>query len=153
MGEARGREYLAKLATQNVTGVKSSGRQVLDQVIAGEFALALQIFNNHAPISKSRGAPIEWIPMEPAMAVMCVMSVVKGAPHPNAAKLLFEFIVSDDGQAIMAQSGELPVAPGVKARVPELRPQDGGFRAVYLGPEEITRQVPVWQRVYEEYFR
>ena len=87
------------------------------------------------------------------MTVMCVMSVVKGAPHPNAAKLLFEFIVSDEGQAIMARSGELPVAPGVRATTPELRPQDGGFRATYLGPEEIAQQVPVWQRVYEEYFR
>ncbi len=68
MGEDKGMDYLRALAKQNVTSVKVSARQVLDQVIAGEYSIALQIFNNHAVISAQQGAPSAWIPMNPALA-------------------------------------------------------------------------------------
>ena len=59
MGEEKARAYLARLAMQNVTPLKVSGRQVLDLVIAGEYPIGLQIFNNHAFISANKGAPVD----------------------------------------------------------------------------------------------
>ena len=55
MGEEKGTAYLQALAKQNVTGLKVAARQVLDEVIAGEYSIALQIFNNHAVISAAQG--------------------------------------------------------------------------------------------------
>ena len=80
--------YTAKLAAQGIQGHSVSGRQMLDLVIAGEFPLALQTFNNHSVISAKRGAPSDWIKMEPATVVLQVASVAKGAQHPNAAETL-----------------------------------------------------------------
>src|SRR6516225_10489777 len=51
MGETRGMDYLRKLAKQNIKSVSASARAVLDQVIAGEYELSLQILNHHAAIS------------------------------------------------------------------------------------------------------
>jgi iron(III) transport system substrate-binding protein len=152
MGEDKGRAYLAKLAKQNVVGMKAAARQVLDQVIAGEYAIALQIFNNHAPISKARGAPVDWLKLEKSMAVVLPMSLTKGAPHPNAGRLLFDFILSEEGQTIMANSGELPVLPSVAPKEAGLRPGPG-FEAIYMSPEKLIEQIPAWSKIFDEYFR
>lgn len=152
-GEAKAREYFARLAKQNVTGISAAARQVLDQVISGEYALALQIFNNHATVSRSRGAPVGWLKTQPAMAVVLPMSVTAGAPHPNAGKLLFDFILSDEGQTIMAAGGELPVVPHIPPREPDLRPGPGNFRANYVAPRQLVSEVAGWAKIYDEYFR
>ena len=152
-GEAKARDYFGKLAKQNVAAIKASGRQILDQVIAGEYAIGLQIFNNHAPISKRRGAPVGWLKMEPGLAVVLPMSLTKGAPHPNAGKLLFDFILSEEGQKIMADSGELPVLPSVKPLEADLRPGPGNYRAIYAPPERLVSDVAAWTKIYDEYFK
>jgi iron(III) transport system substrate-binding protein len=153
MGEEKGRAYLAQLSKQNISSMKAAARQVLDTVIAGEFSIALQIFNNHAVISQRKGAPVGWLKMEPALAVVLPMSVTVGSPHPNAGKLLVDFIVSDEGQTIMARAGELPVAPNIPPLDPELRPETGHFRANYIAPDKLTASLAAWSKVYDEYFR
>ena len=151
-GEARARAYFEKLARQNVTAVKASARQILDLAIAGEYSIALQIFNNHAPISRKRGAPVGWLKIEPGLAVILPMSLTKGAPRPNAGKLLFEFILSEEGQKIMADSGELPVLPSVSPLEPDLRPGPA-FRARYIAPAALADSVAGWTKIYDEYFK
>ena len=153
MGEEKGKDYLRKLAAQGIVGHSVSGRQMLDLVIAGEFPLALQIFNNHTVISAARGAPSDWIPMEPALGLLSVASVTKFAPHPNAAKLLMEFLVSEEGQRLMAASCELPVHPRVPPNDPRLRPDSGNYRAVYFTPEELDAALPRWFEIFKDIFR
>ena len=60
MGQEKGKAYLQRLKTQNVAKTTASNRQLLDLVIAGEYPLALHIFNHHAHISKTAGAPVDW---------------------------------------------------------------------------------------------
>jgi ABC-type Fe3+ transport system substrate-binding protein len=153
MGEEKARAYLAKLAKQNITPLNVSGRQVLDLVIAGEYPIALQIFNNHAFISVSKGAPVDWIKMQPPLITYSAMSVPKGAPTPNAGKLLIDYIVSLEGQQVFADAGELPVHPGVKLRDPTLVPDGMTFKASFLTPEEVDRNLVPWTKIFDEYFR
>ena len=153
MGEAKGRAYLETLAKQNIAGLQVAARQVLDQVIAGEYAIALNIFNNHAVISAAKGAPSDWIAMNPAMAVLSVISVTKDAPHTNAGKLFIEFLVSEEGQKIYRDADYMPVDPGVSPRDPALRPNGDSFKAVTFTPEQIEANMPKWAQVFQEYFR
>ena len=64
-GEEKGKAYLRELAKQNITRLGGSARAVTDQAIAGEYPIVLQIFNHQPVISAKRGAPIDWIPMNP----------------------------------------------------------------------------------------
>ena len=153
MGEDQGRAYLRDLAKQDIAGVRVSARQVLNQVIAGEYAVGLAIFNNHAVISAEKGAPCTWIPMSPAMTVLSVLSVMKGAPHPNAAKLLVDFLVSEAGQKLYRDADYLPVDPAVPPRDPSLRPDGDKFRALFFTPEQVVADMPHWMDIYNEYFR
>lgn len=56
---------------------------------------------------KERGAPIDWTALGPAPAVMVGAGVSAQAPHPNAAKLFLEFVLSREGQKLMQTPGRL----------------------------------------------
>ena len=153
MGEEKGMAYLRELAKQNPSGLAVAARQVLDQVIAGEYAIALNIFNNHAVISAAKGAPVDWVPMNPALAVLSVISVTKDAPHPNAGRLLLEFLLSEDGQKIYRDADYLPVDPNVPPNDLSLRPDGEKFKAIYKTPEEIDKEMPRWAEIFKSLFR
>jgi iron(III) transport system substrate-binding protein len=153
LGEAKGLEFLRRLERQNISGLQVSARQVLDQVIAGEYALGLQIFNHHAGISAAQGAPVDWIPMNPALGVMSVAYVTQGAPHPNAGRLLLDFLGSNEGQQVYRDADYMPTNPAVEPRNPKLRPDGDKFRAIYMTPEETDVEMPKWTQIYKDIFR
>ena len=153
MGEEKARAYFSKLSKQNIAQLRVSGRQVLDQVIAGEYAIGLQIFNNHAFISASKGAPVDWVKLQPPLVSYSVMSVPKGAPQPNAGKLLIDFMVSEEGQKIFADAGELPVHPKARLRDPTMIPDGQNFKGTFLSPEKLASDLVIWSRIFDEYFR
>jgi len=153
MGDEKGRTYLRALARQNIAPLAGSAREVLDHVIAGEYAIALQIFNHHAVISARKGAPVDWIKMEPATGNLSTISVLKNAPHANAAKLLADFIISQEGQEVFRAADYIAAHPQVPALVPTLKPAEGQFRARFFTPEQTEDSMPRWQRVADEIFR
>jgi iron(III) transport system substrate-binding protein len=153
MGDEKGMAYLRQLQKQRIAGVDVSARQVLDQTIAGEYAIALQIFNHHAVISAKKGAPVKWIAMEPATGVLSVVSIPKAAPHPNAAKLFEEFLVSKEGQRLYQAAEYLPADPDIPALDATLKPEGGHFRSRFFSPEETAEKMPRWKKIYDEIFR
>ena len=102
MGTDKGMDYLRRFAAQEPVTIPAAQRVVLDKVISGEYPLAVMILNYHATISMNQGAPVQWIRMEPLLQTMSLISIVKDSPHPNAARLLVEFMLSDEGQKVMA---------------------------------------------------
>ena len=81
MGQEAGKAYLQKLKGQNIAKSTASNRQILDLTIAGEFPIALHIFNHHAYISKTAGAPVDWYAIEPVTAtIQTIASDKKHAP-------------------------------------------------------------------------
>jgi len=82
LGAEAGKTYLQKLKAQNIAKTTASNRQVLDLTIAGEYPLALQIFNHHAFISKSAGAPVDWQPHEPVTATIQTIALAKKLSAP-----------------------------------------------------------------------
>jgi ABC-type Fe3+ transport system substrate-binding protein len=153
LGEEKGRAYLSALAQQRIVALGGSARSVTDQAIAGEYPLVLQVFNHQAFISAERGAPVAWIPMNPSMAILSVAGVTAPAPHPNAGKLLVDFLVSDEGQSLFRSIGYIRVAPQIAPRDPALRPDGKTFRGTFFSPEAIDTAMPHWNDVFNEIFR
>jgi len=152
MGEEKGKAYLKKLATQQIKTVPSNPRVVLDQVIAGQYPLALITYNHHSVISGRKGAPVKWLKMEPAVGAMAMSVLLKG-PHPNAAKLLIDYLLSSDGAQVIRNANYIPSNPKVEALDPTLKPEKGGFKAVTPSPEEIEKNVGKWIGIYKELFQ
>jgi ABC-type Fe3+ transport system substrate-binding protein len=157
MGEDEGLAYLRKLAKQKIVNIGVSAREVLNQVISGEYPIALHIFNHQAAISAAQEAPVDWIRLEPATVYLSMLALTTQSPHPNAGKLLFDFLESEEGQELFRDADYLPVDPNVPSRYPSLTPSGGHFRAITLSPEALDTQAPNspmrhWQDVYHQLF-
>lgn len=152
MGRERGMQFLARLAKQRMIALGGSARAAVDQVIAGEYPMVLQAFNHQAVISARRGAPVDWIRLNPAMGVLSVAAVVKGGPNPNAGKLLVDFFLSREGQMLFRAGDYIPVDPDIAPQEPSLRPDGTTLRARYFSPEQIDEAMPTWYRIYKEMF-
>jgi ABC-type Fe3+ transport system substrate-binding protein len=144
--------YLPKLKQQNIAKSTASARQILDLVIAGEYPMAIQIFNHHAFISKSAGAPVEWQPLEPVTATNNAVGVAKNAPHPHAAMLFLDFMLSRKGQRVFQAANYLPAHPEVPALQADLKPGVRFKKANYLSPEVLFDKSDEWAEYFEKEF-
>jgi ABC-type Fe3+ transport system substrate-binding protein len=153
LGEEKGMAFLDKLAKQQVINDDITARAILDKVIQGEYSIGLAIFNHHAVLSAQKGAPVDWLKLNPIAAPMQVTSLVKGAKHPNAGKLLIDFIASEEGQTVLAASDYLPAMPAVQAKTPTLKPEAGNFKPLYFPPDAFARDGEKWELIYKDKFR
>jgi ABC-type Fe3+ transport system substrate-binding protein len=153
MGPEKGMAYLRTFAAQEPVFIPASQRVVLDKVISGEYPLAVMTFNHHAAISAAQGAPVAWIRMEPLSESINLIGILKDSPHPNAARLLEEFILSDDGQKVLADNDYVPANPSVPAKIAELKPDAGHFKVNVVTPDMARDDLPKWTAIYKELFR
>lgn len=152
MGQEAGKAYLQKLRQQNIVKTTASARQILDLVIAGEYPLAIQIFNHHAHISKAVGAPVEWQPLEPVTATNNSIGIAKTAPHPHAAMLFLDFVLSKKGQRVFQAANYLPAHPEIAALQADLKPGVRFKKANYLTPELLFEKSNEWGDYFEKEF-
>lgn len=106
LGQERGLNYMRALAKQQPS--PREGHELLAQLIAaGEGIFDINIPAASVERMKERGAPIDWTALGPVPAIMVGVGVSSQAPHPNAAKLFLEFVLSRDGQRLMQTPGRL----------------------------------------------
>jgi iron(III) transport system substrate-binding protein len=153
MGEEHGMDYLRALSRQRIVNIEASSRAILDQVIAGEYPIGLMMFNHHTVISAQKGAPSDWLRIEPVPVAFDAVGVLKDAPHPNAARLLVDFLTSEDGQRVLQKADYLPALPSVPAMKAGLRPEDGHFKATFFRPDDIYDRIPGWTKVVGDLFK
>jgi ABC-type Fe3+ transport system substrate-binding protein len=153
MGEDNGMRYLHALARQSIVPLPIAARAVLDRVIAGEYPIGLEMNSSHAVISAALGAPVRFVPLDPVTMTLQIAGISRGAPHPNAAKLLLDFMISRAGQEVFRDADYIPVRPDVPAKSPEVKPDTGNYRAIMLTPEEIDANTQRWAKVYDDIFR
>ena len=101
----KGAEFVQKLKSQDIMLHSVSGRAILDMVISGELGASPTTFLSHARVSISKGAPIKWVPMDVVPTNSGGVAVAAGAPHPNAALLFADFLLSPEGQKFLGKFG------------------------------------------------
>jgi iron(III) transport system substrate-binding protein len=113
MGENKGMEFMQALAKQDVA--IRSGRSLITQLLAaGEFDLQIVAYWYRPYLLKKQGAPVDWFSLEPAFVALHPISIVERAPHLNAAKLFIEYVLSEEGQRLLAKRGREPARPGIR---------------------------------------
>jgi len=117
MGRERGTAYLKKLAAQEMRFY--AGLSLLTNLLAaGEFPLGLYTNLHSVEETKSKGAPVEWVPQDQGVFTKFQpVSIAARAPHPNAAKLYVDFGLSLEGQKLIASMGRVPVRTGVQNNI------------------------------------
>ena len=108
MGEEKALAYLQKLAKQDIVPIASANRVVVDRVMAGEHALCLDAFLHHPIISARKGAPVAPLPLDPVLTVVSSVMLPKAPPHPYAAMLFIDYLLSKEGQARLQGADYFP---------------------------------------------
>jgi iron(III) transport system substrate-binding protein len=104
LGQERGLRYMRELAKQQPSA--REGHELLAQlVVAGEGFFDINIPAASVERMKERGAPIDWTALGAVPAIMVGAGLATGSPHPNAAKLFLEFLLSREGQKLMQTPG------------------------------------------------
>jgi iron(III) transport system substrate-binding protein len=123
--------YFKKLAAQEPV-VKRGNTERVQLAVAGEYSLIIA-YNQTIQRMTSRGAPIDWLPLEPAVTQVNPVMIGAKAPHPNAARLFNDFILSKEGQEMLRAMQRIPVRKDVEPDPPRLF---RGFKYVIENPED-----------------
>jgi iron(III) transport system substrate-binding protein len=155
-GEEKAAAYFHKLAAQKMTNFGSgSARTLVDRVVAGEFPIALNIFAHHPLISKAKGAPVDSQLMDPVPSTAGTMVIPKGVRHPYAAMLLVDFILSREGQLILADAdyfaARSDVAP--KDMLASVIPERAGVPELFLSPDRLNQYTETSEKILEDLFQ
>lgn len=145
MGRERGLKFMRALAGQNVHIRR--GRSLITQLLlAGEFDLQITAYWYRAHRLMQQGAPIRWAAIEPVILALHPVSLAARAPHPNAARLFIDYVLSEEGQNLFAREGRESSRPGVK---PAGFPDHLRFHA---SRPELAENLEENNRLYEEIF-
>ncbi len=138
----KGDAFASKLKAQDISLHSVSGRAMADLAISGEVPISPSIFRDHAMESKLKGAPIDWVAMEGVPTNAGATSIVYQAPHPHAAVLMADFILSPEGQKILEdlQFGSPSKDFGFKRWYPEAG----------LTTDQYDREATKWQKALRE---
>lgn len=109
MGEKPALEYSRKLATQGL--IRRRGHTLLSQLLlVGEFSVQIEGYHHTVFGLKEKGAPIEYVITNPViMRPPSAVGLAKKAPHPHAAALFIDYLLSPEGgQKIFADQLRWP---------------------------------------------
>ena len=155
-GEEKARAYFDKLKEQKIVNFGAgSARTLVDRVVAGEYAIALNIFAHHPLISKAKGAPVNSRLFDPTASTAATMGVVKGLKHPHAAMLLIDYILSKEGQEILLGAEYFPADPKVppSPMLAPVVPKTAGVPENFVGPDKLMKYTDASEEIFRTLFR
>jgi iron(III) transport system substrate-binding protein len=117
MGEAKGVAFFRELVAGNGISVRSGHTLLTNLVASGEVPLALAVYQYSVEQAKKKGSPIDWFVIGPAVSITNGIAVPKRAPHPHAALLFYDYVLSPEGQRILAKIGYVPTSVKVESPV------------------------------------
>jgi ABC-type Fe3+ transport system substrate-binding protein len=117
-GEEKGRALLKSLGATLKPAIINGHLAVARAVGAGEYAIALTNYVNLTLNMKLAGAATDFWAIDPVALFYMQVSASAQAPHPSAAKLGMNFILSAEGEGLFAQRGRIPSRPDVETNPP-----------------------------------
>jgi iron(III) transport system substrate-binding protein len=102
-GTEKAQKFLDGLKKQDVRLVQ--GRALLTELLSGgEIAILVNNFLQNSIEAKRKGSPVDFIALDPVISAAGLIGINKQAPHPNAAKLFVDFVLSKEGQELIVKT-------------------------------------------------
>lgn len=146
-----GWDYYKKLKANDIMIVQGN-QQVLDTIKRGERPIALGALDSYAAAARKQGHKIHSIyPADGTFIIPSPTAVIKGSPHPNAAKVFANFMLSDTAQKLFPADG------GYSARVdigpPADSPQLKDVKPMAIDYNQIEKDSVAVKRQFNEIFQ
>jgi len=145
LGEEAGLKLFRDIVATNGMSVRKGHTLLTNLVAAGEVPIGLTVFMQNADVAKKNGAPLDWFLIPPTVARPNGIALAKRAPHPHAALLFYDFMLSD-GQQIMLKREFVPTS----RKIPSLLNR---ITLNFVDPDLVLDGGEKWQKLYSEVVR
>ena len=147
--DVMGREYLDKMADQEVSVQDMAPAALMNLVVSGEVPLSPTIFDANVTIARQKGAPVEWRALEPVVTTVGSAALMSKAPNPHTALLFIDFLLSKEGQQLIMKGGLWSPREDVGT-------VDQKFKKSYLDEkyslEELEAKFTQWENLMRQLF-
>ena len=142
LGEAKGLKLFRDIVAANGISVRTGHTLLTNLVVSGEVPLALTVYNYKAEQLKNNGAPIDWFVIPPALARPQGVGLARRAPHPNAAVLFFDFMLTD-AQELLVKRDFIPTSKKISTPLNK-------FPLKFIDPKVVLDEKDKWSNLYKE---
>ena len=143
MGEARGLKLFRDIVAANGISVRKGHSLLNNMVGSGEVPLALTVYNYMPETARKKGVPVDWFALEPVIARANAIGIARRAPHPNAALLFYDYILSPEGQRVLASLDSVPTNATVDSPMKKMKLK-------LIDPAVSQSQMDKWTKLYDE---
>jgi iron(III) transport system substrate-binding protein len=149
-GDAKGAKIVEDIVKNLKPAITKGHLALARSVGAGEYDVSLNNYLNLSLNVKLSGGPIDFWVMDPVAVFYGQVGINAKAPHPNAARLLSNFMLSKEGQTALTAKGRIPTRADVESNPPGILKALAGHKVVpvTLSPQEESK----WQKVFKEKF-
>ena len=141
-GGDKGIKFFQDLVARNGVSPRTGHTLLTNMVVSGEVPLALSVYNYMPEQAKKKGAPIDWFALEPAIARSNAVGVARRAPHPAAALLFHEYMLTDAQQHMVA----LDYVPTSTKVASPLK----GVRILITDPIRTLDESEKWSKIFDD---
>jgi iron(III) transport system substrate-binding protein len=146
LGREKGIKYMRDLSKQDP--MLRIGQTLITQLVAAS-EIALQINANAVSVNrlKQKGAPIDWVAPGPLPGLMVGVGFISQAPHPAAARLFIDFLLSKEGQQLYQNAGrlvartDLPQDESMKVRGAQIVPVDPAWAENFDEDSRLMKEI------------
>ena len=115
-GKDRTAAYVEKLGASGNLQIRT-GRTTLSQMLsAGEAPIAVTVYPYDIENLRTKGAPVDWALLDQNPGLMQPTSISRRAAHPHAAALLYDYLLSKEGQEVYSAMGRTPANPNATVK-------------------------------------
>jgi iron(III) transport system substrate-binding protein len=142
LGEQRGLKLFRDIVATNGISVRKGHTLLANLIISGEVPLALTTYAYRAVQLKNSGAPVDWFALPPTIARFEGAGVARRAPHPNAAILFFDFMLTDAQELLRNRDYSLASR--------KVRPAADGIAVTFLDAARNLDENQKWSKYYRD---
>ena len=142
MVKARGEEFVRKLKDQQIKLYTLDAPALVNVIASGEVIASPAIFQSHTWLAASKGAPVEWVPMDLVPNNVGSAAIAIKPPNPHGAVLMADFLLGPEGQKILEK---FHYGSATKEKpFKRWRPERG------LTTEKYEKEVDSWEKLLKQ---
>jgi iron(III) transport system substrate-binding protein len=143
LGQEKGTKLFKDIVDANGISVRKGHSLLANLVASGEVPLGLTLYNYAPEQLKQKGAPIQSFIIPPAIAQFRAVGLLKKAPHPHAAMLWYDFMLSEEGQQILTKRFNIPTSKMIDT-------PEKSLPLKFIDPAQFLDMNEKWVKAYEE---
>ncbi|MDB5776056.1 MAG: Iron uptake protein [Herbaspirillum sp.] len=146
LGEEKGGKLFRDIVATNGISMRQGDSLLTNLVTAGDVPLVLTVYQHMPQKAKNGGAPIDWFALTPSIARANGIGIARHAPHPNAALLFYDYMLSATGaQQVFSSIGYVPTNTKLPPALPNLQIK-------LVDPVTVLDQVDRWNKSFDDTF-